>query len=177
MQNILSKFEEYKTIDKSKGYEVPHVQISFDLRGRSSGQAGKRNGKFFMRFNAAIARENLNEFLVRTVPHEIAHILQMTHRPQASRPHGHEWQNFCRILIGKTIPRCHSYEVGHLKRKKAPVKRYLYSCGCKQHQISSIIHGRIIKGRSYFCNSCKRKIVAQSSNILTSQSIHPMLQP
>jgi SprT protein len=163
MQAILDKIAELKTVAEQKGYPLPPLAVKFDLKGAASGQAFRKNGQCVVRFNLAIAKENIEEFLVRTVPHELAHILQFIHRPRV-RPHGPEWQSFCRILIGKTIPRCHSYEVAHLKRK-VERKKYLYSCGCRTIHLSSVKHGRIQKGVRYSCVKCKNAV--RPINLLT----------
>ena len=160
MQAILDKIAELKIIAEQKGYPLPPFGIRFDLKGTTAGQARRAGGKYAVRFNLAIARENIDEFLVRTVPHELAHLLQFVHRPIA-RPHGAEWQNFCRVLTGKTMPRCHSYEVAHLKRKRRQItKNYLYVCNCatRTHRVSSLIHGKIVRGASYSCGKCRTKI-------------------
>jgi SprT protein len=100
----------------------------------------------------------MDEFLSRTVPHEMAHILQFIHYPH-SKPHGREWDQFCRVLTGATMPRCHSYDVTGIKRTRK-VKKYLFACGCRQHKISSTIVNRIMKGSVYTCKCCKGKIEA-----------------
>jgi SprT protein len=159
MQTIVEKIKEYKAKAEQAGYTLPQLFVRFDIKGAFSGQAIRGQGKYTIRFNPTIARENMEEFLVRTVPHELAHILQFVHKPNATRPHGKEWDFFCRLLIGKSIPRCHSYEVAHLKRKRQ-TKHYLFQCGCagKTHRVSSVIYGRILKGRSYYCGKCHAKI-------------------
>lgn len=152
-QAVLTKLQGYKNIAIQKGYEPPVYGVRFDLKGTCAGKACWRGEEFWMQFNLDIAAENLDEYLNRTVPHELAHILQYKYA-RGSKPHGPEWDRFCVILTGKTMPRCHSYDVNHLRRKRN-VKYYLYSCGCRTHQISSTTHNRIMSGKKrYNCTRC-----------------------
>ncbi len=50
---------------------MPRVEIRFDLRGTSAGQARMRNGSSpIIRYNATLLRLHPTEFIVETVPHE-----------------------------------------------------------------------------------------------------------
>ena len=162
-EQIIERVNYYFDKAKKHGYVIPPIPIDFSLKGGCAGQAihKKISGQpVKLRFNLDIAERNLNIFLNRTCGHEIAHLLQFMKNPN-SKPHGHEWDFFCKVLTGSTMPRCHSYDTTGLKRTKT-VKRYQYSCGCRNHQISTTIHNRIMGGRKYFCKNCKELIALKS---------------
>jgi SprT protein len=144
-----------KAIDN--GYEIPRFSIRFDLKGTCAGRAGYKGQEYYLRFNLDIAKDNLETFLARTVNHELAHLLQFKYN-RGCKPHGSEWQYYNRVLTGKKMPRCHSYDVSHLKTRN--VKRYIYTCGCTQHVVSSIKHNRILKGGGYRCIRCRNELKA-----------------
>ena len=63
------------------GREFPEYTVCFDLGGKTAGTAEwRRQGTFGMvdvklSFNMILCRDNTEEFLRRTVPHEVAHIV------------------------------------------------------------------------------------------------------
>lgn len=165
-EQIIAEVQRYREIAASKGYDLPDVPIDFSLKGACAGQAVTR--RFMgtpvkLRFNLAIAERHPEEFLKRTCPHEVAHLLQYKKNPNA-KPHGREWDFFCRLLTGSTMPRCHTYDVTGIKRTRN-VKRFQYVCNCENrtHKVSTTIHKRIEAGRIYTCKSCGsdiRRLVA-----------------
>ena len=162
---ILEAVEKYVNIAKSKGYVVPHIPIDFSLTGACAGQAISKRLTGYpvkMRFNVSLAERHLKEFCERTVPHELAHILQYMSHP-TSKPHGKEWQHFCKILTGSTMERCHQYDTKGIKRTKN-VKRYLYRCSCQTHKVSTTVHNRISNGQTYTCKNCKSRIESIAYN-------------
>ncbi len=155
-QRIHKTIQHFAEVARIKGYEFPKCVIDYSLKGATAGQAFRRSHK--MRFNLALAERHMDEFLSSTVPHEMAHILQFKHYPH-SKPHGREWDHFCRVLTGETMPRCHSYDVTGIERTRK-VKKYLFACGCRQHTVSKTIVNRIMEGKTYTCTCCKGKIKA-----------------
>jgi len=153
---IFAEIRKAKDIATRAGYSFPDVVVRFDLKGTCAGRAIYKLGQHTVRFNLDIAKDNLELYIKRTVNHELAHVLQHKYNLR-SRPHGREWAHFCRILTGSEMPRCHTYKVDHLRRKKN-VKIYLYKCNCETHKVSTTIHNRIMAGRVYSCKSCKNKI-------------------
>jgi SprT protein len=164
-QAIINRVEELTKIATAKGLHYPSTTHDFGLRGRCGGQYawGYRTStasftKSVLRWNLDIAKENLNDYLTTTVPHELAHAIQRYHFPR-STPHGKEWKQCCRALVGHELPRCHQYET----KPARIVKRYNYACACKTHAVSSVVHGRIQRGRNYICTSCKTRIGISNS--------------
>jgi len=167
-QAIIARIDELTRIATYMGLRYPAKTIhDFSLRGRCAGQyVYSYRGvpvtfvKSVLRWNLEIAKSNLREYLDTTVPHELAHAIQRYHYP-TSQPHGAEWKRLCVALIGRELPRCHSFDVTPARK----TKRYTYTCNCdsKKHNISSVIHNRIMNGRYYRCNDCYSRIVLQSN--------------
>jgi SprT protein len=165
-QAIIARIDELTRIASIKGLRY-HEKTAHDftLRGRCAGQyVATYRGvttsfpKSTLRWNLDIAKNNLQDYLNTTVPHELAHAIQRYHYPH-STPHGKEWKRCCVALIGHELSRCHTFAFTPARK----TKKYTYTCNCTTHSVSSVIHNRIIKGRHYTCNDCHSRIVLQSN--------------
>ena len=138
---------------------VLEAEVNYDLRGRAAGEAGfrrKSNGdrRYKLRFNPRLIYHNVEEFMRRTVPHELAHIIDYALRDKSA--HDKRWKMIM-MALGATPERCHSYAG---VKKARNVKRYVYHCYCREHRITSIRHNKILKGRAnYKCNECHGVLV------------------
>ena len=138
--------------------------FDFTLKGKVAGRAQYKpaTDDVTLKFNLQLAIENLDEFLVDTVPHEITHIYVKKMYPWA-QPHGKEFHQIM-AKMGYSPKRCHSYDVSNTKQKRR-YYRYVYKCGCEtQHYITSNKHYDIQKyleqGHDLCrCNKCKKIIV------------------
>lgn len=107
-------------------------EIDFKLTGTTAGQVHHRkewdSDKYYatrLRFNVPIAEKNLEDFLARTIPHELAHILAIKKWGHAEgKGHGTGWKRACRELgmNAELITRCHSYDVPRTARRPKDVK-------------------------------------------------------
>jgi SprT protein len=128
------------------------VEIRFDLRGSTAGQmrvCGR--GHYLLRYNLALLQREGEGFIQRTVPHEVAHLIVHQRFGASARPHGAEWRAVMAAL-GADASRCHSYDVTGLNQRQ--LRRFAYHCQCREHQLSSIRHNRVVKGQQYLCKSC-----------------------
>lgn len=129
---------------------LPDIQVRFDLRGKSAGQAIKKynreQGKFnySMRFNVdMINNKGFDHIINETVPHELAHIICMY--MGWDKGHGKYWKSVCRQL-GGTGKRCHNEEVTPVRI----TQQFLYKTTCgKTIKVSKIRHNKIQKGKVY----------------------------
>jgi SprT protein len=45
-------------------------------------------------------------------------------------------------------------------------QRHSYQCACTQHNISTVRHNKILRGKAhYYCRSCKSKLTSVESEI------------
>ncbi|MGG2396425.1 SprT family zinc-dependent metalloprotease [Pseudomonas sp. SH1-B] len=125
-------------------------EISFKLRGQKAGVAHLTENK--LRFNLQLYRDNHEDFLRQTVPHEVAHMIAHQLFGPRIQPHGEEWQLIMRGVYELPPHRCHSYEV---ERRK--VNRFIYRCSCVDGEFpfTAQRHALVAKGRRYYCRRCK----------------------
>jgi SprT protein len=91
------------------GLDLSMVSIRFDLKGKSWGIAGRRDGRYYLRYNMHFILNHLDETLKEVVPHEVAHIVCFMN-PRLGRNHDFGWQRVCRAL-GGIGTRTHNKEV------------------------------------------------------------------
>jgi SprT protein len=134
------------------GRRAPQPRIAFDLRGQAAGQFRvDRNGEAAIRYNLALLVRHAADFIVQTVPHEVAHYLVYLRFGRHVRPHGPEWQQLMRVL-GADPRRCHDFDVDGLKARR--LRRHAYHCRCGEHALTSIRHHRVLRGARYVCRMC-----------------------
>ncbi|NCA88240.1 MAG: hypothetical protein EOM92_04790 [Gammaproteobacteria bacterium] len=139
------------------GLLTPRVEIRCDLRGRGAGQVRRQAGQLWtVRYNPALLARHGEDFLARTVPHEVAHIIAFHRHGPRIQPHGPEWQAIMR-LFGVPPTRCHDYDVSDLQTRT--LDRFPYRCGCRSHLLTSIRHHRIQRGQRYLCRACGQALV------------------
>ncbi len=128
--------------------------VSFKLRGQKAGVAHLHEN--LLRFNPQLYRENSEDFLKQTVPHEVAHLIAHQLFGDRIAPHGEEWQLIMRGVYELPPNRCHTYAI---KRRSA--KRYIYRCPCPQSDFafSAQRHALVNQGRSYLCRRCRQTLV------------------
>ncbi len=131
---------------------VPGLEIRFDLRGATAGQArvlGAR--RFLIRYHPELLARQPAPFLARTVPHEVAHVVTFCRYGNRVRPHGPEWRALMGFF-GADATRCHDFDLTDLPRRS--LERFPYHCACGEHSLTSIRHRRIQRGTRYRCPSC-----------------------
>lgn len=149
---------------------VPDPVVLFDLRGQAAGQAvWQRARRPLLRFNLEIARSHRDDFLERTVAHEVAHLVTAVCHPRA-RPHGNEWRAVMRHLGIDAPRRCHDYAVDESTTRRQ--RRWIYVCECSRHEITTTRHNRIqAKGVRYHCRRCGSLLEPASATTLSGTMI------
>ena len=133
------------------------IDVVFDLKGRTAGMYKIDKGRKVIRFNpwhfAKYPKENINE----TIPHEVAHyIIDQLYGIRNVRPHGKEWQSLM-LKFGVEPRRTFSYSLEGIPTKVH--KRYPYTCGCMQFDITTRRHNMIQQGKAqYRCRECGNQI-------------------
>lgn len=164
MQNaVLARVSDL--LDKARtlyGDDIPfvlnNVGVFFDLKGKVAGKAcfGTNVEGHKIRFNSYCLRHHFEDFMARTVPHEVAHLVARTITFNQCKPHGKTWQKVMKAFGVKDITRCHNYNVRPARR----VRYYSYSCMCRGWKLSSIRHNRVRRGiQVYRCKKCGHPLV------------------
>ncbi|MGI0075851.1 MAG: SprT-like domain-containing protein [Nitrosopumilaceae archaeon] len=148
-----------KRYDKSFGFPT----INYSIKNRTAGLAYGR--RWEIKFNPILLKENLNEFINRTVPHEFAHLVVWDVYDTIG--HGPRWKHVMCVFGEPNPTRYHSYDtsnctVRQIRRRNECHSRYQYKyrCDCRVLYISSIKHNRIQRGiTTYRCKGCKAELV------------------
>lgn len=128
-------------------------EVSLKLRGQKAGVAHLHENK--LRFNPQLLRENTDDFLRQTVPHEVAHLVAHHVFGDRIAPHGREWQLIMQGVYELPPLRCHNYAV-----KRRQVTRYIYRCPCtSEFPFSAQRHSLVHQGRRYLCRRCRQTLV------------------
>ena len=86
-------------------------------------------------------------------PHELCHFAAIFIYGK-NMGHKKEWKLLMRLLHLRE-ERCHNMDTSGLKRK---VNRFVYSCQCKEHLLSTRLHNNIKSGSIYNCKKCKSNL-------------------
>lgn len=97
-------------------FEMP--EIRYDIKNTHGGMA--YYNAWLIRLNLILLVENEEEFINQTVPHEVAHLINLkVNKPAAGKkrlmPHGKEWQAVMKVL-GVPAKRCHTYDCTSIDR-------------------------------------------------------------
>ena len=135
----------------SRRFRRPYIRL--DLRGESAGQA--LPGKYQLRFNPVLLRENREHFLKQTVGHEVAHLLAYELFGPGVQAHGKEWKSIMVKVFGLPAERCHNYDT-----QRTSNRPWIYRCKCEGQTISlsTIRHNRANKGAVYLCTRCRNPL-------------------
>lgn len=151
-----------------QGETLPDIQVRFDLRGRCAGRAGRRGGRYYMRFNTHMMQNAAwDHVLNNTVPHELAHVICFVQGTDSG--HGSTWARVCRSL-GGSGERCHSQEVTYARGQT-----YVYTTSTGQTiRLSSIKHGRIQQGATYTGRQGLGRIDSRCAYQVLGQTVSPV---
>jgi SprT protein len=131
-----------------------HIEYRNDL-GRAAGYADPTIST--IQLNETLLAENFEQFLIATIPHEVAHILRAHLYPEAKQDHGKEFRKICMQMgypeAAKTYNR---YDTSSVVAKK-PQTLYVYECihGCMPYKLSKLLHNKIEKGVVRGCGECR----------------------
>lgn len=160
-----------KWVDYSHTVFSPNEWISmpnlvFVEKMRKATSAATANHVFHtLTFSLPVYVANRNqEFLDTVVAHEVAHLIahlyRRNHFPfEKFTGHGRIWKDVMRRMGREPVATMPSgrFEFPEIVLRKRP---YVYNCECKNfHHVSPVVHRRILKGKEYTCNLCKKPLV------------------
>ncbi|PPD55510.1 MAG: hypothetical protein CTY12_00610 [Methylotenera sp.] len=125
------------------------VTIRYDINSARTGGLAYP-GQFLIRLNPAYLNKYKEEYIKRTVVHEVAHLgVQQVYRLDQGRwkvdAHGSEWKNMM-VRLGADPSRCHTYEAEEGQGRQKT--KYAYVCGCcnKPIPVGPKVHANILRG-------------------------------
>ena len=136
-------------VEQKYNITVPFPTVVYALRGTTAGTANYAT--WTVDLNAGLLLQNVDEFIERTVPHEMAHLACHKIYPESHireyigggrfskrSPHGPKWQEIMRVMGVSDITRTHSYDVSTVKQVKATSRINPWACPCgKQFMLST----------------------------------------
>ncbi len=142
IQEVCAKAETYY------GIKINLPTITFKLKGKRGGYA--MAFKNLIAINNEMLHRNGDAFIKDVPGHEAAHIITRKIYSFAVDAHGREWASVMRNICHQEPKRCHNFVV---------VTKNEYFCKCTDTiYISTTIHNRILKGKSYLCKKCRTTI-------------------
>ena len=138
------------------------VNVVFNVKGTTAGKAFSFRDPLVVDYNLAAynVEGGIEHLINHTVPHEVAHIVQYnnpkwTRDRSINTPHGHYWK-LVMEQFGVEADRCHDLPLPNARQKKT----FKYTCGCREFDLTSIRHNRIVSGKkTYSCKKCKGTLV------------------
>lgn len=130
------------------------LTIDFDLNGRTAGMAYSNTNR--IRYNLELAYVNQDDFIKRTVPHEVAHLIAESRHPYRVG-HGLEWK-LVMMAFGLPATRCHTYDVMSMEVKTR--QYFKYTCPCStNHTVGLNLHKKLQRPNDrHYCRICKGKL-------------------
>lgn len=129
-------------------------RVMYTQRGTTAGTARLR--EWAVNFNAILLNENVDDFLARTVPHEMAHLIDFQLYPdnhyarwgQKRSIHGPTWKHIMRV-VGADPSRCHSYDTSKAQVKRKA--RYTWTCKCgDKMELGPQRHRKMLSGATRY---------------------------
>jgi SprT protein len=120
-------------------FKFPNV--TYTKRGEVAGTASYST--WTIDLNAHLLMEHIEEFIERTVPHELAHLITdqvypESHNPVRTsswkrvkrEPHGSAWRSVCTTIGMTDVTRCHDYDTTNTKIVKSNGRQIEWKCSC-----------------------------------------------
>jgi len=132
------------------------VPVVFFNTGRAAGQAqGSRYMGYNLGFNTRAIKADWDHCFYNTIPHEIAHIVDM--HMNMGRGHSAQWKRISKSL-GCTGARCHSIALEPSRKVSKVI--YRASCGTEV-TLTMNMHNKIQRGQVRILRATKGRITAQ----------------
>lgn len=160
--NALKKHHDTcKLAEKLFDVDLSNLEINFDLKGISAGQAYRQNSyhgwDYGVRYHPKACRDFPEHAIDMTIPHEIAHIVCYM-KPLLGNKHDNGWKQVCKQLGGNG-KRCHSLDSISSKKRV----RYVYNISGRDIRLGPKIHKNIQNNSiDYRASECGTEILAEN---------------
>lgn len=133
--------------------KIPEIQFWSKLQVNGSIRWNTRTKTvYYIRFNTTQAKGDIDKFLKDTVPHEVAHHVDIARRGRTL--HDLAWKSIC-LRLGGSGSRCTMY---NMKDVPVPKGYFAYACKCGVFHLTKIRHNKIVRGKKYVCRNCMQEI-------------------
>lgn len=150
------------------GQQFDSIGVNFNLRGKAAGMYRVKKSRAWLsayprferhiRFNPWLFAKYPDDSWCNTIPHEVAHYIADCRFGLSNiRPHGNEWQQIMLDFDAEPTVTAR-YDLTGIPTRQT--KKYLYRCGCREVQLTSIRHRRVVAGQQqYRCKDCTQMLV------------------
>jgi SprT protein len=145
-------YDKAKNLFGLPNWKRPKLDI-VSLNGTVSGKALWPNNE--IQINFTLWKQNTGTFKVRTIPHEIAHLVSFMVNGRSDDGHGPKWKYIMQRLGVKDISPCHRYDTTSVR---PVVIAFEYVCGCGNKQYTdSKGHYTVAGGKGILpCRRCHK---------------------
>lgn len=141
------------------GREFEFPKVKFTKGGRVAGIA--RPESWEVNYNPVLFAENVEDFLLRTVPHEVAHLIDYAMHPENFTGYGRRsihGLTFKKIMryFGAPEATCHSYDTSSVSQKRKSFRYVCPTCSAS-FELGSARHRKMQAGHTrYWKRGCQR---------------------
>jgi len=171
---------------------VKFPRVTYTLRGTTAGTAN--HGTYVVNFNSVLLMENEDKFIARTVPHELAHLIDHQLHPENFESygisvtrngrvrrnkrtvHGPTWKAIMAVIGAADATRCHTYDTTNAKTKKKAVHVWQCACGSHMH-LGPVRHKKMLSGVSKYRQYGHARCGGYSYLGLEGSELQPMPLP
>lgn len=174
---VLAKLQDgIDRAEKRYGRKFVMPTVTYDKGGRVAGTASYSTNT--VNFNPILLMQNVATFIARTVPHELAHIIDHTLHPENFEQrltvtrsgrykrskrdvHGESWMSVCYVLGMTDVTRCHNYDVTDASNATGKgAHRYQCARCSKVYVLSTMKHNKMLRYSSSYKCRCNGSIAA-----------------
>lgn len=101
-------------LNEEYGADFDFPRIEWVVCGTTAGKAWL--GQWRIQLNEQLCKENIEDFMQDTIPHEVAHLI--AYKVFGDDGHGDGWKSVMRAL-GLNPSRCHNYDTSHVEGKRS----------------------------------------------------------
>jgi len=139
--------------EKQHGRTFNMPTIEYFHKGSKGGHANLT--RWMVGFNAGLLEDNLQRYMVRTIPHEVAHlVVYAVHGQEFTRGgkriiHGDKFKAQMRAF-GCETTRCHTMDTSKVRQKKRTTTKHPVKCACGwTASVGKIRANKILRGTEY----------------------------
>lgn len=153
VENTVRHYLDMAERQHGRTFEMPTIE--YFHKGRKAGHAN--GSQWMVGFNTGLLEDNLQRYTVRTIPHEVAHIVVYA-------VHGQLYKNGKRDSHGEAFKaqmdafgcentRCHTMDTSKVRQKKRVTKKYAVKCSCGWTAHVGVVRARKIQRGAEYLHS------------------------
>jgi len=155
VRNVVEKTVKHylRMAEEQHGRTFNMPTIEYFHKGRKAGHAN--GSKWMVGFNTGLLEDNLQRYMVRTIPHEVAHLVVFAVHGQLYKngkrdSHGVEFKKQM-DAFGCENTRCHTMDTSKVRQKKRKTTKHAVKCLCGwTAEVGKIRANKIARGVEYF---------------------------